>query len=127
MRRARDLIDMMKPVTADGRERHLIHPSEDERVLRVVRKIIQGLSHHFGIESAVSESRIWVDILRYQVPDGLVDDCALEHRYPGVYECHGEVLGIEEFEVSSAWLFLFYERTPIVGIVSKREDGSQGR
>jgi len=119
MRQAKDLLDMMRPVTVDDRERHLIYPAKEERVLRVLRKIIRGLSHHFDVETAVPESRVWVDVLRPQIPDGLLDACGFQHRHAGVYECFGHAFGAEEPELTSLWLMLFYDRTPFVGLVSR--------
>lgn len=42
-RRARDLAALMVPVQTAQGERHMVYPAKDERVMRVVRKVIRGL------------------------------------------------------------------------------------
>src|ERR1041385_7779150 len=45
-RRLNDMFNTMKPVEIEGKQRHKVYLAEDDRVMRVVRKIIRGLSHH---------------------------------------------------------------------------------
>src|SRR3972149_3204933 len=42
-RRRRDLIDQMVPTQIAGQDRWMIYPARDERVVRVLKKIIRGL------------------------------------------------------------------------------------
>src|SRR5687767_8123009 len=59
-RRLYELVSMMKPV--EGTQEYKVFPAEDPRVLRVVRKIIRGLSyHHEGM--VVPDDTVWADIL----------------------------------------------------------------
>jgi hypothetical protein len=57
-RRARELFEHLEPVMVEGQNRHMIYPGRDERVMRIVKKIVRGLSHYHEIESALSEGRI---------------------------------------------------------------------
>jgi hypothetical protein len=63
-RRLQDLVDRMVPVQVEGLKRWMIYPARDERVLRVLRKIVRGLSHFHGVGSAVPEERVWVNVHR---------------------------------------------------------------
>src|SRR6266478_6497891 len=47
-RRLRDLAKLLEPVEIDGTPRLKVYPGKDERVLRVVRKIVRGLSYYHG-------------------------------------------------------------------------------
>jgi hypothetical protein len=115
-RRAKDIVELMVPVSIDGSSRFMIFPGKDERVLRVVRKIIGGLSHFHEIESAVSDDRVWVDILKYQIPQGLTDSIEFHHREPDVIQYWYELY--KEGDFSSVWFLKFYERCMFVAAVS---------
>ena len=64
----------------------MVYPGKDKRVLRIVKKVIRGLSHYHEIQSAVSESQIWVDVLKYQVPDSFLSEMKYHHREEDIAE-----------------------------------------
>jgi hypothetical protein len=68
-RRLKDLIETLRPVEINGEKRHKVYPGQDDRVIRVVKKIIRGLCHHHGVMSAVSDQRVWVDVLKYHISE----------------------------------------------------------
>jgi hypothetical protein len=86
MRRVRDLVEILHPIEIDGNNRQMVYPGQDDRVLRIVRKILHGLCHHHGVMSAVSEKRIWADILKYQIPKEFLSEMACEHREQDIAE-----------------------------------------
>jgi hypothetical protein len=49
-------------------------------VLRIIRKIVRGLSHYHGVETAVPDDRVLADVLRHAVPPGVLDGVVFEHR-----------------------------------------------
>jgi hypothetical protein len=120
-RRLLDLIQGMVPVTVDTRQRWMIYPGRDDRVLRVVRKIVRGLSHFHAVESAVSEDRVWTDVLKYQIPDELVRATPFHHRESDVIEYWYEAY--EEGGLSSVWCLKFFERRVFVAAVSAEHHG----
>jgi hypothetical protein len=122
IRRMRDLIEILHPAEIDGKERHKVYPGQDDRVVRIVKKIIRGLCHHHGVMSAVSEKRVWADILKYQIPEEFLSEMAYEHREQDIAEYRYQV--IREYGIDSAWLITFFQRVTFVGIVSVSEDGS---
>jgi hypothetical protein len=120
-RRVGDLIQIMRPFEMDGRARHKVYPGEDERVIRVVKKIIRGLCHHHHIMSAIPEKRVWVDVLKYQIPKEFLSVMAYEHREHDIAEYRYQVL--QEYGIHSAWVITFFQRVTFIGIVSMSEDG----
>jgi hypothetical protein len=119
-RRLRDLLELMKPVAVEGRKRWKIFPAEDSRIIRVVRKIVRGLSHHHGIESALAEDRIWADILRYRAPPDLFSTLGTDLE-SDIFRYWYDVL---DDDLTSIWLLTFFERRTFVASV-RAEPGSR--
>ena len=115
VRRIRDLIGRLRPVEIDGRQRYKIYPGEDPRVVRVMKKIVRGLSHHHGIESAVPESRVWVDIQRYPIQEDFLSEMSYRDREADIAQYRYAVVG--EYDIQSAWLVTFFEKVTFLGIV----------
>jgi hypothetical protein len=86
----------------------MIYPGNDERVLRIIRKIIRGLSYFHQIESAVEESRIWTDVLKFHIPQDLIDSVTFLHRQPEIFRYWYEAY--DEGKLTSAWHLTFLER-----------------
>jgi hypothetical protein len=116
-RRAADLRKIMERVEIGGQERWMIYPAKDDRVLRVVRKIVRGLSHHHGLESAVTERRITADVLRYVVPPGLIDENEFLHREHDI--CRYWFIDDASPEVRSSWLLTFFDRLTFIAWVAR--------
>ena len=117
-RRLRDLVQGMVPVTVKGHKRWMIYPGRDDRVLRVLRKIVRGLSHFHGVESPVSEDRVWADVLKYRIPPELVGSIRFQHREPDVVEYWYETYGEKEGP-SSMWLLKFFEQRIFIAMVNR--------
>jgi hypothetical protein len=117
-RRLQDLVDGMVPVQLEGRDRWMIYPARDERVLRVLKKTVRGLSHFHGAESAVPEQRVWVDVLKCRIPNELVVEITFHHREPDVCEYWYETY--DEGELSSVWLLKFFGQRMFIASVSHR-------
>jgi len=117
--RIKNLVDSMRPVEIDGRPRHMVYPGQDRRVVRVVNKVVRGLCHHHEIMSAVPESRVWVDIMEYKVPEQFLSGLTYAHREKDIAEYRYSV--IEDLGIQSAWFITFFERVTFIGIVSSTE------
>jgi len=115
-RRLLDLHAQMKAVEVDQRTRYMIYPGKDQRVLRVVRKIVRGLSHHHGVGTAISDERVFADVLTMPIPDALMNAVKLRHVEPDVveYEYWGDPT---EDLIRSTWYLRFFERRIFVALV----------
>jgi hypothetical protein len=107
----------MVPVMHEGRDRHKVYPAKDERVMRVVRKIIRGLSYHHGLGPSVPDNAVFADVLRYQVPRELIEYLPHEQREQDIFNYRYD--GASGAGYESAWLLTFYERTTFVGLVGR--------
>lgn len=122
-RRVTELFKQMIPVMVGDQKRWMIYPGKDERVIRVVRKIVRGLSSFHRIESAVQETRVWADVLKFRIPDYLMDSVTFYHREADILRYWYEAY--DEGEISSSWLLTFFERRTFVATVERR-DGTAG-
>lgn len=121
VKRVNDLIKKMKSVNTALGIRHKVYPGEDERVVRVVRKIIRGLCHYHKVLSPVSDKRVWVDVLKYTFPQEFLDQMTYQHREQDIAEYKYQILNEEG--VNSAWFITFFERVTFIGIVSMSQNG----
>jgi hypothetical protein len=115
-RRLFDLIAQFHEVDSPQGVQHWVYPGSDERVMRVVRKVIRGLSHHHGILTPVSDEQIWAGIQRYQVPPAFLEEMAPRHAESDIIQYRYGLTSDDPF-LSSCWLLKFYERTPFFGVV----------
>jgi hypothetical protein len=113
-RRLRDIVLQLKPV---GVENYKIYPGQDERILRVVKKVIRGLSYYHRIMTQVSESLIWVDILKFQIQQNFVDEMNYSHREEDIAKYRYQVLNDYEHNIYSAWIITFLGRVTFIGTV----------
>ncbi|MBM3470229.1 MAG: hypothetical protein FJX73_05490 [Armatimonadetes bacterium] len=115
-RRMRDLLFQLKPVeTADGL-RHMVYPASDERVMRIIRKIVRGLCHHHCVVSPVQDQQVRARVLEYLAPPELLDEMSYHHLEKDVFEYRYAVL--DEPEINSAWLLTFFERRKFIATVT---------
>jgi hypothetical protein len=115
-RRAIDLLQQLEQVSVNGRDRFIVYPGEDERIVRIIRKIVRGLCHFHGVGTAVEEHRVWVDVLKHKVPDEFLKDMPLLHCEPDVFQYRYQVLN--DGGIHSWWLLTFFERTTFIGTVA---------
>ena len=120
-RRLRHLTDAMRPVVIDGKLRHKVYPGKDPRVVRIVKKVVRGLSHYHDILSAVPESRVWVNVMIYKMPEKFLDEMTYAHREQDIVEYRYSILDYDG--IQSAWLITFFEMVTFIGMVSAAKDG----
>lgn len=117
-RRSKDIVSQFVPV---GENNYKIYPGKDERVIRVVKKVIRGLSYYHKIMTAVPESLVWVNILKFQIQKNFLDEMVYSHREKGIAEYRYQVLNNYERDIYSAWIITFFGRIPFIGTVSFSE------
>lgn len=118
----RALADMLVPVDVDGAPRHLIYPLRDERVMRIMKRIVRGLCHWHDLGTCITEAQVLVDVYRFTIPpvfraefkrESLNDNfCWYEHR--DSRDCEG---------LHSTWVIEFYRRTRFFCLVSASAEG----
>jgi hypothetical protein len=115
-RRAQDLLALMSPIEHETGDRYMIYPGRDPRVLRIVRKIVRGLSYRHGLRWPVSDDEVFVDVLKTQIPENLIESLEVAHAEPDILDYrYGRIEDTPGLE--SGWLLRFYERTVFIGIV----------
>jgi hypothetical protein len=115
-RRLRDIIRAMKSVEIDERIRHKVYPGKDERVMRVVKKVVRGLCHHHNVLTAVQEDQVWADVLKFAVPPEFLDQMSYHHREQDIAEYHYQVLNADG--INSVWIITFFKQVAFIGLVS---------
>ena len=119
LKRKRDVISCIKSIESNKGNIDMVFPGEQERIKRVVKKIIRGLSHYHKIMSAVAEDRVWVDVLKYKVPERFILEMTSNHRGKDIVEYKYSVLN--EDNINSAWLITFFESVTFIGYVIDNE------
>lgn len=121
-RRVLDVWERMVPVEVENMARHMIYPGQDERVIRIIKKIVGGLSHHHRIESRVDPARIFADVLRYSVPDELWPEGTFHERESDIFRYwFRSYADASEKELSSLWIMTFFDRRTFIAVVDKAD------
>jgi hypothetical protein len=119
-KRLGDLVNQLVPVLTDSGPRHMIYPGRDDRVMKIVRKVIRGLCHHHGLLSPVLDSQVWADIQQFEVPEEFLADCTAVHAERDILEYRYALLN--EVGLHSFWILKFFGRTPFYGSVNQTTD-----
>ncbi len=117
------LFEQMVPVVVNGEERHMVYPAKDERVMRIIRKVVRGLAYHHGVASAVPDRYVWADVLKYEIPPTVQDHLTAGNAGEGVLKYQFGAIGTDG--ISSAWHLTFFERTPFIGLILESPDASR--
>jgi hypothetical protein len=119
-RRVLDIWERLVPVEVENMARHMIYPGRDERVIRIIKKIVGGLSHFHGIESRVDPSRIFADVLRYPVPDELWREGTFHERESDIFRYWFRSYEDDrEKELSSLWILTFFDQRTFIAVVDQ--------
>jgi hypothetical protein len=116
-RRVRDLVERFVPVMVDGQERKMIYPGEDERVIRIIKKIVRGLSHYHGVEDGIDDARIRADVLKFFVPDDLWSAGKFYKRGSDIFRYWHMRFDDDEKDLSSLWILTFFDRREFIAVV----------
>jgi hypothetical protein len=119
-KRLKELAEQLKPVTVSGQDRHMIYPGNDSRVIRIIRKIVRGLSYYHNISWPLPDNRIFVDVLKYKVPDYLLNAMEFHDRDKDIVEYRFHVLN--EQDIQSAWIIAFFQTVPFIAMVSSGQE-----
>lgn len=122
-RRINDLWQQMQSVETPSGERRLIFPANDDRFLRILKKIVRGLHFH-ELSRDVSDGMVHVDLLRWKIPQEFIEPMPTLHRESDVFEYQFELFdAFTDIPMSSAWLLRFFETRQFIGCVWKDSSG----
>jgi hypothetical protein len=113
LRRVREVLEHTTKVQLEGEDRRLIFPGEDERVVRIIKKIVRGLSHFHDIESAVEESRILVTIHDAELSEGTLEPGDVSGNFPEIVR----YLHLKTTDSKPVWILTFFDRLTFVALV----------
>ena len=91
-----------------------IYPANDERVLRVIRKIVRGLCYRHMLRWPISDEEVWVDIQRYAIQPEFLD---LREFSSDPTVIRYAFMAMDDPDIESYWTLTFFERTPFIAIV----------
>jgi hypothetical protein len=126
-RRLRDVRQLMEPVQVDGTERWMIYPGRDERVLRVVRKIVRGLSYFHRLGKVVTDDEVWADVMKFRIADEFVGSIEFQHREPDIFQYWFESYSEGEFHRKNRTQRAGGRPKTGEGKIAKRRRGRQRR
>lgn len=117
-KRASDLLKMMEAAPEPIEDRYKIYPARDERVLKIIRKVVRGLCYHHKLLSAVDEGRVTADVLKFSVPEYFISEMKYYHAEEDILEYFIYMMP-EDSDYHSVWFLKFFERTIFIAIVSR--------
>jgi len=115
-KRLKDLSERMKQVNIDGQKRNMVYPGDDQRVVRIIRKIIRGLSYYHGLVTPIAEDNIFVDVLKFEIPEEILEEIECHHRDKDIVEYRYQVF--DQLDFHSGWLITFFRTVTFVGVIS---------
>ena len=119
-RRLGDVRQLMEKIDLNGAERWKIYPGRDARILRVVRKIVRGLSYYHKLGLVPSDNQVWTDVLKDRIPDELLASVEFRHREPDIFQYWFEPY--DDGELRSIWHLKFYERLSFIALVEHKQE-----
>jgi len=122
LRRSLEVLQRIEPVEKDGTTDYIIDTEGDEKVMRVVRKVIRGLCHHHRLFCALPDQRVHAKLTEYPFPAGMYDDLTGHHRERDILEYWFELDQFEE--AHSVWTLVFFGSVAFLGYVSATEEFS---
>ncbi|HEU4323645.1 MAG TPA: hypothetical protein VFS21_10900, partial [Roseiflexaceae bacterium] len=118
-KRIADLMRQMRSISTSDGTQTMIFPGKDNRVTRVLRKIVRGLCYYHQLTSPILDDKIWVDTFQHAIPQQFLDQMEHHHREEDIVKYSFHV--VNESGISSAWIITFFERTTFLAIVNQND------
>jgi len=119
LRHLNQLLTNMNEINTPNGKRHIIYPMQDEKFVRILKKIFSGLSfYHF--RSCIPKESINVDVLKYEIPK-LIIEANWHNIVPEVFEYIFDIYITDQGYVS-LWMVKFYENRYYVGKIDMPEE-----
>ena len=104
------------PVVIDGQDRSMVYPHRDPQVVRLLRKIVRGLSSFHGLGDAIPDTHVRILPDLYALPEEFSSWLTHCHREEEVITYSFGRCDIEG--VRSFWRMTFFERCSFLGVIS---------
>ncbi len=112
-KRRKDLVKQLVPYDNNS---YKIYPVKNEKVIRIVKKVIRGLCYHHNIISPISENQIVVVITSvYPIPPVFIEEMEYYHQDKEI--CEYRIQRFSEDNLNSGWLIKFLGKVEFLGIV----------
>jgi hypothetical protein len=114
-RRLLDLFNQIRAAEIGGLPVQKVYLGDDRKVIRIINKIVRGLSHHHKFRTAVPDEQVRVSIMPPSLISKVSSDMEYSHRDPSIVEYWYAQLNSDG--IDSGWLFRFFQTIAFVGVV----------
>lgn len=118
-RRFADFLKATKIVQTEQGPRHAVYPGEDSRVLRIVRKIIRGMSRKVELPWPVADYRVLAVWCPFELPQQCSPDFRMVHNVEDVVNVRCFPVG--NGFIHSYWSITFLDRAVFMGAVAAKD------
>jgi hypothetical protein len=121
-KQANDILEKMEKVLTEDGERQQVRLGDNERVMRIVRKVARGLCHHHAVMSPVMD----IQVKAFQVPagfapEGILSQMKHDHREADIFKY--SYFTLSDKRLHSVWLLTFLENRHFAAYVSRDVNG----
>ena len=120
-KRFQDFDEQLRDVVVGGRSRTMVFPEMDARFMRIVRKVVRGLSDYHHVLSAVSDHRVVARVFQDEFPEEILVNMQWPPYEQDILQYGYGVL--HQVGIHSFWVLTFFERTTFLAAVSESEEG----
>jgi len=115
LRHLNQLLTDMNEINLQNGKRHIIYPMQDEKFVRILKKIFNGLFfYHF--RNCIPKENITVDVLKYGIPKFIIE-ATWYNIVPKVFEYIFGIYITNEGYVS-LWMIKFFENRYFMGKIN---------
>ena len=114
------MFEKMQPVMIDGVLRHQVYPGQNEKVMRVVGKIIRGMAVHRNMMQYVTDERVAAELLTDTIPEKYSKLLEEFYYVPNIAAILGRE--VRHKRLHSIWALKILE-VPFIGNIYMEETG----
>lgn len=119
VRRFLDFTKLLVPARTPDGDREMIYPAKDPRINLILRRIVRGLCHYHELGSAISDIRVFCDVMRFKVPEAFQPEFRWHEIAPDF--CRYGYAIIRDDTLHSFWLLQFSKHIEFFGTISTSE------
>lgn len=123
-RRLEDIAEVLVSVDTPNGPREEIYPAKDPGFNLILRRIVRGLCHHHDLGTAIADSRVTCDVMRFIVPEAFRPEFTWNEIAPDF--CRYGYAILEDGNMHSFWLIRFSKHIEFFGTIAASESGFAG-